>query len=231
MMNQYRTDSNVTSLQNSFVAKVYGWMTIALAITGFTSLFIASSPGILNAVYGNQFLFWGLLIGELVLVFVISGAIQKMSSSTATLLYLLYSVLNGVTMAFIFIVYTKTSIASTFFITAGTFGIMSIYGFVTKSDLTKLGNLLLMVLIGVIIAAVVNIFLKSTTLGWIITIAGIIVFVGLIAYDTQKIKQIGNASLDDETRKKMSIIGALALYLDFINLFLLLLQLFGARRD
>ncbi|MEG1616461.1 MAG: Bax inhibitor-1/YccA family protein [Bacteroidales bacterium] len=231
MNNLFQSSSQSTSLQNTFIAKVYGWMTLALAITGFTSMFIASSPGIVQAIYGNQFLFWGLLIGELVLVFVISGAIQRMSSSTATLLYLLYSVLNGITMSFIFLVYTKTSIATTFLITAGTFGIMSIYGYVTKKDLTKVGNLLLMVLIGVIIASVVNIFLKSGTLNWIITILGIIVFVGLIAYDTQKIKNIGHAGLDVETEKKLSIIGALALYLDFINLFLLLLSLFGGRRD
>lgn len=225
------SQSGVQTFESTFIAKVYAWMTLALGITGFTAMLVASSPSITQAIFGNQFVFWGLLIGELVLVFVISGAIQKMTSSTATLLYLLYAVLNGVTMSFIFLVYTKTGIGVTFLITAGTFGIMSVYGYVTKQDLTKVGNLLLMVLIGVIIAAVVNIFLKSSTLQWIITIAGIIVFVGLVAYDTQKIKQIGQVAMDGETKKKLSIIGALALYLDFINLFLLLLSLFGGRRD
>lgn len=224
--------SQTSIFQNVFIAKVYGWMAFALALTGFTALWVASTPSISSAIFGNQILFWGLLIGELVLVFAISGAIRRMSASTATLLFLLYSVINGFTMSFIFLVYTSTSIATTFFITAGTFAIMSVFGFVTKTDLTKVGNLLFMVLIGVIIAAVVNMFLKSSSLNWVITIAGIIVFVGLIAYDTQKIKQIREAGLDQETEKKLSIIGALSLYLDFINLFLLLLNIFGGgRRD
>ena len=224
--------SQTSIFQNVFIAKVYGWMAFALALTGFTALWVASTPSISSAIFGNQILFWGLLIGELVLVFAISGAIRRMSASTETLLFLLYSVINGFTMSFIFLVYTSTSIATTFFITAGTFAIMSVFGFVTKTDLTKVGNLLFMVLIGVIIAAVVNMFLKSSSLNWVITIAGIIVFVGLIAYDTQKIKQIGEAGLDQETEKKLSIIGALSLYLDFINLFLLLLNIFGGgRRD
>lgn len=230
MDNLSRSGSRTDVFQNTFIAKVYGWMSIALALTGFTALWVASTPVIRNAIFNNQILFWGLLIGELILVFAISGAIRKMSASTAVFLFLLYSVINGFTMSFIFLVYTATSIATTFFITAGTFAIMSVYGFMTKTDLTKVGNLLFMVLIGVIIAAVVNIFLKSTTLNWIITIAGIIVFVGLIAYDTQKIKQMSQAGLDQETEKKLSVIGALSLYLDFINLFLLLLNLFGGGR-
>ncbi|MGL4293795.1 MAG: Bax inhibitor-1/YccA family protein [Bacteroidales bacterium] len=229
--NMSRTGSQTDVFQNTFIAKVYGWMALALGLTGLTALWVASTPAISQAIFGNRFLFWGLLIGELILVFSISGAIRRISSGTATFLFLLYSVLNGFTMSFIFLVYTSTSIATTFFITAGTFAIMSVYGFVTKTDLTKVGNLLFMVLIGVIIAAVVNIFLKSATLNWVITIAGIIVFVGLIAYDTQKIKQIGQAGLDIQTEKKLSIVGALSLYLDFINLFLLLLNIFGGRRD
>lgn len=231
MANFYQAGSQSITFQNTFIAKVYGWMALALVLTGFTSLFVASTPAFKTAIFGNQFLFWGLLIGEVVLVFAISGAIRKISASTATLLFLLYSILNGITLSFIFLVYTATSIATTFFITAGTFAIMSLYGYSTKSDLTKVGNLLFMVLIGVVIAALVNIFLKSNTLQWIITIAGIIVFVGLIAYDTQKIKQIGQGEWDIQTGKKLSIIGALSLYLDFINLFLLLLNLFGGRRD
>ncbi|MDO5571934.1 MAG: Bax inhibitor-1/YccA family protein [Bacteroidales bacterium] len=231
-MNNYSSlDVNKSIAINTFISKVYGWMALALALTGITAFYVSSTPSISQAVFSNQFLFWGLIIGELILVFVISGAINRISSQTATLLFLLYSVINGITLSFIFIVYTKTSIATTFFITAGTFAIMSVYGFVTKKDLTKLGALLFMVLIGVVIAALVNIFLKSSTLQWIITIVGIIVFVGLIAYDTQKIKQIGDSAIDSQMKKKLSIIGALSLYLDFINLFLLLLQLFGGRRN
>lgn len=232
MDNLSHTSSRAEVFQNTFVAKVYGWMSVALALTGFTALWVASTPTITNAIINNQILFWGLFIGELVLVFAISGAIQRISASTALFLFLLYSVLNGFTMSFIFLVYTATSIATTFFITAGTFAIMSIYGFMTKKDLTKVGSLLFMILIGVIIASVVNLFLKSTMLNWIITIAGIIVFVGLIAYDTQKIRQMSQADFDQETGKKLSVLGALTIYLDFINLFLLLLNLFGgSRRD
>ena len=224
-------DSQVRAVQNLFITKVYGWMAFALAVTGLVAFSVANTPSMRSMIFGNQFVFWGLLIGELILVFAISGAIRHMNPMTATFLFLLYAALNGLTLSFIFLVYTATSIASTFFITAGTFAIMSVFGYVTKTDLTKFGNLLLMVLIGVIIASVVNIFLKSSGLNWVITIAGIIVFVGLVAYDTQKLKQIGESGLDMVSEKKMSIIGALSLYLDFINLFLLLLNLFGGRRD
>jgi FtsH-binding integral membrane protein len=185
---------------------------------------------VLQAIYSSRAVMWILLIAEFGLVFAISGAIQRISSSTARLLFFVYAVVNGLTLSFIFLVYTSTSIATTFFITAGTFALMSIFGYVTKSDLTRAGNMLFMVLIGVVLASLVNIFLKSSTLGWIITIAGIIVFVGLVAYDTQKIKQFAQAAYDPETGRKLAVIGALSLYLDFINLFLLLLNLFGGGR-
>ncbi len=222
--------SKSLDLQNIFLAKVFGWMFIALMITGFTALFVANDEGFKNAVFGNRIIFWGIIIAELVLVFVISGAIRRLSPTTTKLLFLLYSILNGITLSFIFMVYTSSSIAITFFITAATFGIMAVYGYVTKKDLTKFGNILIMALFGVIIAVVVNLFLKSQTLQYIISIIGIFVFVGLVAYDTQKLKAIGMSELDETTKKKLSIIGALSLYLDFINLFLLLLQFFGGRR-
>lgn len=217
--------------QSNFLAKVYGWMALALLLTAGTAFYVASSPSLIQAVYGNKILFWGLMIAELVLVFTVSGAINRISSSVATLLFFLYSLLNGVTMAFIFSVYTGESIAYTFMITAGTFGAMSLFGYVTKQDLTKFGSIALMALIGVIIASVVNIFLKSSTLYWIITIVGVLVFVGLVAYDTQKLKQLSRAGYDSETQRKLSVIGALTLYLDFINLFLFFLNIFGGRRD
>ncbi|MGL5563396.1 MAG: Bax inhibitor-1/YccA family protein [Tannerellaceae bacterium] len=220
-----------TTAQSNFLAKVYGWMAFALMLTAGTAFYVASSPSLIQAVYGNKILFWGLMIAELVLVFTVSGAINRISSSVATLLFFLYSLLNGVTMAFIFSVYTGESIAYTFMITAGTFGAMSLFGYVTKQDLTKFGSIALMALIGVIIASVVNIFLKSSTLYWIITIVGVLVFVGLVAYDTQKLKQLSRAGYDSETQRKLSIIGALTLYLDFINLFLFFLNIFGGRRD
>lgn len=226
----YKQSKNV-DLLNTFISKVYGWMFIALLITAFTAMFVSGNQSFMQAIMGNRILFWGLMIGELVVVFVLAGALQKLSPIMTKFLFLLYSILNGITMSFIFIVYTSTGIATTFFITAGTFAIMSIYGYVTKSDLTKLGNILIMALLGVIIAVIVNFFLKSQTLQYIISIIGIIIFVGLIAYDTQKLKAIGNAEIDDDTKKKLSIVGALSLYLDFINLFLLLLQFFGGRRN
>jgi FtsH-binding integral membrane protein len=205
-------------------------MALALAVTGLTAWWVATTPSVLQAIYSSRAVMWILLIAEFGLVFAISGAIQRISSSTARLLFFVYAVVNGLTLSFIFLVYTSTSIATTFFITAGTFALMSIFGYVTKSDLTRAGNMLFMVLIGVVLASLVNIFLKSSTLGWIITIAGIIVFVGLVAYDTQKIKQFAQAAYDSETGRKLAVIGALSLYLDFINLFLLLLNLFGGGR-
>lgn len=214
-----------------FFVKVYGWMSIALIVTGLVAIWTASNVYVVSILTGSKWLFIGLLILEFVLVAYLVGWIMKMSSQTATLMFILYSIINGLTLSIIFLLFTTDSIASTFFITAGTFAIMSIYGYFTKSDLTKLGNLLLMGLIGLIIASVVNIFYQNETLYWITTYAGILIFIGLIAYDTQKIKNmniIGNEDTDED--KKEAIIGALTLYLDFINLFLKLLRLFGKRK-
>nr|WP_207655712.1 Bax inhibitor-1/YccA family protein [Vallitalea okinawensis] len=216
--------------QSRFMTKVYGWMTLGLLITAITALFTVYTS-VFDFVFYNQFTFIGILIGEIALVIYLTRRIHKMNPATAVTLFLVYSAVNGLTISAYFLVYTTGSIVSTFMITAVTFGIMSVYGLVTKTDLTKLGNLFLMGLVGFIIASVVNIFLQSEALYWIATYVGIIIFIGLIAYDTQKIKTYYFASTTATgEHTKASIMGALSLYLDFINLFLLLLRMFGRRR-
>lgn len=217
----------------NFVSRVYAWMSLALFLTALTAFFVASSPALLNVIFGNKLVFYGLLLGELGLVFYLSSALMRLSASTATALFLGYSVLNGLTMAFIFIIYTAGSIASTFLITAGIFGIMSAYGFYTKKDLTSIGNLCFMGLIGIVLASIVNIFWQNSTFYWITTCIGVLVFVGLIAYDTQKLKVLNATMQQDgvDNGQQKAIYGALTLYLDFINLFLLLLRLVGGRRN
>ena len=216
----------------ALMRKVYTWMMLALAITGLTAWGVANSPGIMTTIMTNRLLFWGLCIGELALVWGVSAAIHRLSLTTATLLFILYSVLNGVTMSFIFLAYTAQSIASVFFITAGTFGAMAAYGYFTKSDLSSWGKILFMALIGLIIATIVNIFLGSSMLSMIISYVGVLIFVGLTAYDTQRIKEmLSTANAADESAQKIALLGALSLYLDFINLFLYLLRIFGGSRD
>ena len=210
--------------------KVYGWMTLALVITGLTAYGVATSPGILQAIYTNQILFWGLIIAEFALVFGVSAAINKLSLTTATLMFILYSVINGALLSYIFILYTASSISTVFFITAGTFAAMAIVGYTTKTDLSSLGKILLMALIGLIIATVVNIFVKSSGFDMIISYVGVLIFVGLTAYDSQKIKQMLLQAPDaGEGAQKIALLGALSLYLDFINLFIYLLRIFGKR--
>jgi len=224
-------EEKVIAETQQFFVKVYGWMSAALIVTGLVAVATASNAEFMNLILGSQYFFIVLLIAEFILVASLVGWIIKMSSQTAAFVFLLYSVLNGLTISVIFLLFTTDSIASTFFITAGTFAIMSIYGFLTKSDLTKLGNLLFMCLVGLIIASLINLFYQNESLYWITTYAGVLIFVGLIAFDTQKIKKlnvIGNDGTEED--KKESIIGALTLYLDFINLFLLLLRIFGRRR-
>lgn len=212
--------------------KVYLWMTLALVITGFTAYYVASSETLLTALFSNQILFWGLIIGELVLVFSLSAAINKLSLTTATLMFVLYSVLNGATMSFIFLVYTTSSITNVFLITAATFAVMALFGYFTKTDLTSWGKILMMALIGIIIATIVNIFTKSEGLAVILNYLGVLVFVGLTAYDSQKIKQMLMQAPDaGEGAQKVALLGALSLYLDFINLFIYLLRILGSRRD
>ena len=210
--------------------KVYVWMTLALVITGVTAYGVATSPGLMMAIATNKLLFWGLIIAEFGLVLAISAAINKLSLTTATMLFVLYSVINGATLSFIFAVYTMSSIASVFFITAGTFAVMAFIGYTTKKDLTSMGKILLMALIGIIIATVVNIFLKSTGLEMIVSYLGVLIFVGLTAYDSQKIKQMLLMAPDaGEGAQKLALLGALSLYLDFVNLFIYLLRIFGRR--
>lgn len=212
--------------------KVYTWMALALVITGLTAYYVASSPAVLSLIFGNQIVFWGLLIGEFALVMGVTAAINRLSLTTATLLFVLYSVINGATLSSIFMVYTMSSITSVFFITAGTFAAMAAFGYFTKTDLTSMGKILLMALIGLIIATLVNIFMKSEGLAVILNYLGVLVFVGLTAYDSQKIKEMMLMAPDaGEGAQKLALLGALSLYLDFINLFLYLLRIFGSRRD
>ena len=212
--------------------KVYTWMALALALTGLTAFYCAHNTNIVYAIVTNQLLFWGLIIAEFAAVFYLSARIERMSFATAGIVFLVYSVLNGVFFSTIFLAYTMGSIASTFFITAGTFGAMSLVGYFIKKDLSAFGRFLMMALIGLIIATVVNIFIQSSGLMWICTYAGVLIFSGLTAYDTQKIKQmfLMHGAEMNESTMKLALMGSLILYLDFINLFLYLLRIFGDRK-
>jgi len=212
--------------------KVYLWMTLALIITGFTAYYVASSQSLLSMIYGNSIIMWTVVLAPVALVLLLSFGIQKLSLTAATLVFVLYSVLMGASLSSIFLIYTTSSIAQVFFISAGTFGVMSFYGYVTKSDLTSWGKLLFMALIGLIIASLVNIFWGNSMFDLIICFVGVLIFVGLTAYDTQKIKVMLMQAPDaSESMQKLALMGALSLYLDFINLFLYLLRLFGNSRD
>ncbi len=225
------TNEQVQTIQAAFMSKVYTWMSGGLAITGLIAMWVASTPSLIEAIVTNQILFFGLIIGEIFLVGYLISMIKRMSAQTAGIIFTGYAALNGLTLSFIFLIYELGSIASTFFVTAGTFAIMSIYGYYTKKDLTSWGNLLFMALIGIIIASVVNFFMQSEMMYWLITYAGVFIFVGLTAYDTQKIKRMSTASeVGSEEESKSAIVGALMLYLDFINLFLLLLRILGDRK-
>ncbi len=226
----YNDSTQTVSLASAVMKRVYLKMTLGLLVTAFLSMFCAGSMSYMQFMASNSWFYWGLFIAELVIVFSLSARISKMSSATATLLFYVFAALNGLALAPIFIVYTATSIAKTFFICAGTFGAMSVYGYFTTQDLTKWGNFLFYALIGLIIASVVNIFTHSDTLGWIISCAGVLIFVGLTAWDTQKIKQMAQYGGGLEL-SRLATIGALSLYLDFINLFLYLLRFFGSSRD
>ena len=204
---------------------------MALAITGVTAFGVASSPNLLALIFSSKLLFFGLIIAELALVILLTARLQKLALTTATLVFVLFAVINGVTLSSIFVIYTMASIAQTFFICSATFGVMAVYGYTTKRDLSSMGKLLFMALIGLIIATVVNIFMRSSGLDMAISYIGVLVFVGLTAWDTQKIKlMLANAEDMGEGAQKIALIGALSLYLDFINLFIYLLRIFG-RRD
>lgn len=216
----------------ALMQKVYTWMTLAMVITGVTAYGVANSPSLLAMIFGNQIVFWGMIIAELALVFMITGMLNRVSLTTATLMFVAYSVLNGAVLSSIFMVYTMSSIGQVFFITAATFAVMAFIGYTTKTDLTSMGKILFMALIGIIIATVVNIFLHSTGLQTVVSYLGVLIFVGLTAYDSQKIKNmLYDQDAADESAQKLALVGALTLYLDFINLFLYLLRILGSRRD
>ena len=221
-----RPTQAVASMVNSTMKRVYLKMTLALIVTAFTALWASTSAGYINFYITHSWLMWVLLIAEFGLVFAISGAINRLSSVAATGLFYLFAVINGLMLCTIFLVYSPAAITKTFFITAGTFGAMSIYGYTTSSDLSKIGSYLFMALIGLIIAWLVNIFVHSSTLDWIVSIVGVLIFVGLTAWDTQQVKRMAEIA-PAEAAGKLATIGALSLYLDFINLFLYLLRIFG----
>lgn len=217
----------------AFMRGVYGWMTAGLVLTAAVAFGVATTPAVRDVIFGNQILFFGLIIAELGLVIGLSAAISRLSAATATGLFLLYSALNGATLSVIFLVYAQSAIYNAFFTCAAMFGAMSVYGHVTKRDLTSWGSFLFMGLIGIFIAMLVNIFLQSPMMHMVISVIGVIVFTGLTAYDTQKLKYMGETMpMNDATAvRRGTILGALTLYLDFVNLFLMLLRLFGGSRN
>lgn len=228
-----QTTQTRVEVVNAFMRGVYGWMCLGLMITAGASFFTVTSPAMMRLVFGSQLVFFGLIIAELALVVGLSAAINRISGGTASLLFAAYSALNGITLAAIFAVYAKAAIMNAFLVTGGMFGAMSLYGLLTKKDLTSFGSFLFMGLIGILIASVVNIFTKSAMMDFVISCVGVLVFLGLTAYDTQKLKVMGQmAPADDATAiRRGTILGALTLYLDFINLFLMMLRLFGSNRD
>jgi FtsH-binding integral membrane protein len=226
--NGYELEQRVSS----FMAGVYGWMSCALAITAATAYYVASTPAIFTYIYTHSGILIGLFIAQLAFVFAISFFLNRMTFITALILFLLYAATLGITLSSIFSIYTESSIISTFITTAGMFGVMSLYGYMTKSDLTTVGNMSFMVLIGLIIGMLINMFLKSEQFDYILSGIGVVIFVLLTAYDTQKIKQIARPMLlEKELIGKITLLGALTLYLDFINLFLFLLRFMGSRRE
>lgn len=226
-LSQARTDAS-----SIFLAKVFNWMAVGLGLTGIIAL-ITAETGLALSIASSP-IFFILIIGELGLVFFLSARIEKIQAGTASMLFYGYAILNGLTLSVIFLAYTRTSIAGTFFITAGMFAAMAVYGTVTKRDLSGFGSFLMMGLVGIIIASIVNFFLHSSSLYWAISFIGVFIFTGLTAYDVQQIKNMGERGIleqGEEAIKKGSIMGALRLYLDFINLFLMLLRFFGTSRD
>lgn len=237
-MNNYFDTHTLTSntasraAQSSLMRSVYVWMTLALVITGLTAMYVAKSMTLIQLMMENSLFFWGLLLAEVGVVVYLTARIHRMAFSTATVLFILYSLLNGVTLSVLFLVYTFSSIATTFFVTAGTFGAMALFGYITRRDLSRIGSLCIMGVIGLIIASVVNFFLHNSVVDLVISCAGVLVFVGLTAYDAQKIKRLLTAEGMEvnETTQKIALLGAMTLYLDFINLFIYLLRLLGDRK-
>jgi hypothetical protein len=227
----YTASTAETEAQKEFITKVFGWMTAALVITGVVARGVFTSEALQQFVFGTPFVFFALIIGQLGLVVYLSAAINRMSAATATWTFLGYSAINGLTLSVLFFAFTNESIASTFIITAATFGVMAAWGYFTKKDLTGLGSLAFMGLIGILIASLVNLFLRSEGLYWIVSYIGVLVFTGLTAYDTQAIKNMyAYGGAGSEQNQKVAVLGALRLYLDFINLFIMMLRIMGRRR-
>ncbi|HEX4438436.1 MAG TPA: Bax inhibitor-1/YccA family protein [Thermoanaerobaculia bacterium] len=214
----------------AFLRKVYGWMCVGLGVTAAVAFGVAGSPTLLQAIFGNKILFFGLMIAELGLVFYLSARVNKLAPATASGLFLLYSALNGATLAMIFVAFTGTSIATTFLVTAGMFGALALYGTTTKRSLAGVGQFVFMGLIGVILASLVGMFVHSAALQFVISVVGVIVFTGLTAWDAQRLKAMAVAVPDGRVGS-YAVVGALSLYLDFINLFLFMLRFMGGRRD
>ncbi|MEO2166605.1 MAG: Bax inhibitor-1/YccA family protein [bacterium] len=224
------TESTIAAEQQRFMVRVYNWMSLGLVVTGFVAYSVATTPELVQVV-ANPWVLFPLIIAQLGLVVWLATRVMQMSATQAKVVFLAYSALTGVTLSFVFLAYTTASLTSTFLVTAGTFGAMSFYGYTTKRDLTSMGSFLFMGLVGIIIASLVNMFLQSTMIYWLVTYAGVLIFVGLTAYDTQKIKEmniLGNEGTEEDTKE--AVRGALSLYLDFINLFLMLLRIMGQRR-
>lgn len=221
---------SITSTVSSVMKRVYLKMFLALVVTALTSLYAATSAAYMNFLVSHSWFMWVLVIAELGIVFALSGAINKLSSAVASLMFYVFAIINGLMLCTIFYAYSPGAIVKTFFITAATFGAMSVYGYFTSNDLSKIGNYLFYALIGLVIASVVNFFMHSSTLDWIVSIAGVIIFVGLTAWDTQQVKQMAMVTPDGMVGR-LATLGALTLYLDFINLFLFLLRIFGGNRD
>lgn len=227
----YYGSNAVTTQTNSVMKRVYVRMFVGMLISAFCALGVASSPAAMQFFFANKIVFWGIFIGMLAMAFIIPARLTKMSTATCLLLFCIFAAAMGVWLAPIFVIYRLGTIVYTFFITAGTFGGMSIYGYFTKTDLSKYGTYMIMALWGLVIAIVVNIFLKSSGLEWVISIVGVLLFTGLTAWDTQMVKRLSAANLDPQLADKLATMGALNLYLDFINLFLFLLRIFGGGRD
>lgn len=225
------SSSSLTTQVNAVMRKVYVRMFIGLLISSFCALGVASSPGALQFFFGNQIVFWGMLIAMFAMAWILPARFERMSQGSVLLCFCIFSALMGCWLAPIFLVYRLGTIVYTLFISAGTFGAMSVYGYFTKSDLSKMGSYLMMGLFGLIILMVVNIFAKSSTLEWVVSIVGVLIFIGLTAWDTQQIRRMSQANMDPALTDKLATIGAMNLYLDFINLFLFLLRIFGGSRD
>ena len=225
--------SQSAAVFTALMRKVYLWMTLGLAMTGLAAAYVASNAGLMQAIFGSRLTLWALIIAELGVVFYFSARIMRMSFATAGVLFAVYALLNGVTLSVIFYVYSPEAITTTFFVTAGMFGAMSLVGYFVKRDLSAVGRFLYMALIGLLIATVVNCFVASSALYWGLTYLGVLIFAGLTAYDTQKIKQMlrmHGTEVSDGTMK-LALLGSLTLYLDFVNLFLYLLRFFGISRN